>query len=71
MTVNSEYKCVAHFKVILQYYFGLTEINHTNFSRDYRCLVHVLNGTLYEYECELLRIEGTCSLHLRSRCSEL
>ena len=71
MTVNSEYKCVAQFKVILQYYFGMTEINHLDFSRDHRCLVQVLNGSLYEYKCELLRTEGTCSLHQRSRCLEL
>ena len=38
MTVNRVYKGVAQFKVILQYYFGLTEMNHLDFSRDYRCL---------------------------------
>jgi hypothetical protein len=48
MTVNSECKGVAQFKVILQYYFGLTEINHLEFSRDYLCLVQISNGSLYE-----------------------
>jgi hypothetical protein len=71
MIVNGEYKGVSQFKVILQYYFGLTEINHLDFSCDYPCLVQVLNGSLSEDKCELLQIEGTCSMHQRSRCSQL
>jgi len=38
MTENSAYKGVDQFNVILQYYFGLTEINHLDFSRACQCL---------------------------------